>query len=343
MNKIKQNNHSSDLDLSNNDSGDLSPKDAPGESHYNEDSGNVPPEYLESHGYKNEENFLLQMIGRSKKTQPRKGGENAVAKFFLFFLPAVLIIFFILFVWPTMYQYSTLKQGNRIYLVRANRLTDSKSYFYGGKWLNAPLPAAQPLRLPDPLSVTSPNDKPLPHEDYIIKEPTELAGKPISMPPQQTRTEAPEVKASTVSSAPDQKKAKDEKPSAATTRQAKRTATEEKTSAGTHPRAKTEGKSEVAGSIAGKPDIESRNKDIPTKRKPYAIQIGAFPSKDEMNTFLEDQGDKSGIYWVKVKINNKVWYRTFIGQFAKQSEARDYIQGKKVGAQYPGSFVQKLP
>jgi len=109
---------------------------------------------------------LMDRMGHAKTKDPGLRREKAFAKFLLYFVPGLLILSFALFVWPTFYQYSTLEQGGRSYLVKTNRLIGSKSYLYGGKWLNNPLPATmQALRIPDPLSITVPEEKTSPPQN----------------------------------------------------------------------------------------------------------------------------------------------------------------------------------
>ncbi len=56
-------------------------------------------------------------------------GGNRVARLFLFTVPVLVIAAFVLFIWPTPYEYSTLKTSDRTYLVKTNRLTHTKVFF----------------------------------------------------------------------------------------------------------------------------------------------------------------------------------------------------------------------
>ena len=79
------------------------------------------------------------------------------------------------------------------------------------------------------------------------------------------------------------------------------------------------------------------------KRKLYTIQIGSFPSEDEMNIFLKHQKNNKDIYWAEDRSREDRVYRVFIGLFASPSEAKQFLLKKKLNKRYPGSFIQAAP
>ena len=85
---------------------------------------------------------------------------------------ALVVVLLAAFFWPTLYHYATIPSGDRPYPVRTNRITGSTTYFDGGKWINPPIPAAQPSA-PPALSALAPPANP----------PERLAKQPIAAPP----------------------------------------------------------------------------------------------------------------------------------------------------------------
>jgi cell division septation protein DedD len=72
------------------------------------------------------------------------------------FIVAILAIF----IWPTFYYYDTITSGDKTYQVRTNRITGSMTYFEGGKWNNAPIPAAKLSISPRPADLAPPAQPP---------------------------------------------------------------------------------------------------------------------------------------------------------------------------------------
>ncbi|HPL64399.1 MAG TPA: SPOR domain-containing protein [Syntrophales bacterium] len=56
---------------------------------------------------------------------------------------AAVLSLFAWFIWPTPYDYKSIKDGSRIYLVKTNRITGSMKYFHAGRWMDRPLPASK--------------------------------------------------------------------------------------------------------------------------------------------------------------------------------------------------------
>ncbi len=281
-----------------------------------------------------------QLLSPADRSSRSKKGSANLAKFFLYSVPIVLIAAFALFIWPTPYQYGALKQGGRIYLVKTNRLTNFKSYFYGGKWMNSPLPDASGLRLPDPLSVTSPGDVPM-----QIPEPPAAAQKPDAAPsaaqkmdPSLTTAKVQEA-IKTPAKEPDRPVKKEIKP-------------EPKMQVPIKPDTASQGpmKEEPARAAVQEKSVQAKAEPIlkntatklTAKKKPYAVQIRAFQSRGEMKKFFAAHQDERDLHWARVKTGKGTWYRVFIGRFGGQEEAKIYIRKNQIEAAYPGSFVQKI-
>ena len=287
-------------------------------------SDGTPPAEGEGSGGLLPDDELTDQVAAGKKRLAGRRSESTIAKSLLFALPLSLVLLFALFVWPTLYEYSSSKQDTRIYLVKTNRLTDTKSFFYGGKWLDKPLPGPAPLRLPDPLSITSPGDQPPPP----LEKPVDKAPAPVTAkPPAETKA------VTQVPATVPEKKIPQPKPAPAKV--------EKNPVAPAAADLKKETTPPAAVEESEKPVAKTKHKAKPAAAKPYAIQIGAFPTKDEMTIFLEDQGNRTGTYWVKVRVGNQLWYRVFIGHFTDQDEARAWMKKKKIDKRYPGCFVQK--
>jgi cell division septation protein DedD len=232
----------------------------------------------------------------SKKRFLKTNGilNNIAQKSFLFIIPLALIAGFALFIWPAPFQYAPFKKGERIYIVKTNRLTGSKSYYHEGRWLSAPLPDLPALRIPDPLSIKSPGDEPL-----------QIREKPIQAT---VNTEKNII--------PEQPKI---------------------------PEAKVEGPAPVEKIKSyTEPKETSEKKERASRKKPYAIQIGAFRNADDMNAFLRKVKASPNPHHSKTKIKNLTWHRVYLGRFANKAEAIKFIQKKKLNLLYPGCFVRKI-
>ncbi len=306
------------------------------------DSTSLPPAEMSSELFS--ESRLASDMGLGKNIS-RGHSENTIAKYLLFALPVTLALLFALFVWPGIYQFSSMKQGSRDYLVKTNRLTGSHSYFYGGKWLDKPI-ADAPLRLPDPLSVISHNDQPVTATIKPEKERTPERVPDKAPPIASPQAKQPAAAAKTLKDVPPAATASvKENKQPVTVVPEKPTAVHQSTVKAEKPPAaqpdvKENAETQKVREDAVKP--ASHKKEKAAALKPYAIQIGAFATEDEVRVFLADQESNAGIYWLKVQIKGKPWYRVFIGHFSNPDEARTYLKKKKVPQRFPGSFVQKV-
>ncbi|RPH52464.1 MAG: polysaccharide biosynthesis tyrosine autokinase [Desulfobacteraceae bacterium] len=81
---------------------------------------------------------------------------------------------------------------------------------------------------------------------------------------------------------------------------------------------------------------------VPADR-PYAIKVSYtldFHTAEGAVDALKAQGHEA--YIVKVDLNEKgIWYRIFIGPFASENEARQYILEKNIAVVYPGWIIYK--
>lgn len=268
-------------------------------------------------------------------------GANAVAKFLMFFVPAFLILGFAFFIWPTPYEHASIRHGGKKCLVKTNRFTDSKSYFYNGRWLTA-LPPDISLRMPDPLSIKSPGDTsrqitPSTAEDIIESKEEAPKSPPEALQPQAIPAAKPPDPAS-LAEEPKQELAVHE--------------ADPVVSPQSKSRAKTEAKPEVSArtkalsrlDVAAPPPVSAKKKNAKqalSKSKPYTIQVGAFRSEDDLNAFMQEHKRRSDMHWARARVKNQIWYRAFIGRFADQTDAKRYMKKKKIDAAYPGCFVQK--
>jgi len=88
----------------------------------------------------------------SRQVPDKKRGDSAAAgkpgkaraRIFRFLIPAAVFaaVLILWFVWPTPYNYRSIKDGSRIYLVKENRITGSMKYFHAGRWMDRPLPSS---------------------------------------------------------------------------------------------------------------------------------------------------------------------------------------------------------
>lgn len=81
---------------------------------------------------------------------------------------------------------------------------------------------------------------------------------------------------------------------------------------------------------------------VPPNR-PYAIKVSYtqdFRIAEDAVKALKAQGHEA--YSAKVDLQKKgIWYRIFIGPFASENEARQYIRGKNIAAVYPDWMIYK--
>jgi cell division septation protein DedD len=77
--------------------------------------------------------------------------------------------------------------------------------------------------------------------------------------------------------------------------------------------------------------------------RPYAIKVSYtqdFRIAEEAVAALKAQGHEA--YSAKVDLQKKgIWYRIFIGPFASEKEARQYIRGKNIAAVCPDWMIYK--
>ena len=60
----------------------------------------------------------------------------------------IAIILLLVFLWPTLYHYETIRLGGKDYPLRINRLTTHTQYFDGRQWLEPPLHVKTPHTVP---------------------------------------------------------------------------------------------------------------------------------------------------------------------------------------------------
>jgi cell division septation protein DedD len=267
-------------------------------------------------------------------------GANAVAKFLMFFVPAFLILGFAFFIWPTPYDHTSIRHGGKKYLVKTNRFTDSKSYFYNGRWLTA-LPSDISLRMPDPLSIKSPGDTPRQitppmAEDAIESKEETPKSPPDAVQPQAIPAATPDP--ASLAEGPNQELAVHEAEPVIRPQLKSQAKTAAK------PKVSTRTKSLSSLDVAVQPPVSAKKKSAKqalSKSKPYTIQVGAFRSEDDLNAFMQEHKRRSDMHWARARVKDQIWYRAFIGRFADQAAARQYMKKKKIDAAYPGCFVQK--
>ena len=285
----------------------------------------------------------LQDSGSDRPSDSRNG--SSIAGWVLIALPLVLIVAFALFIWPTPYEYGDLKQGDKIYQVKTNRFTNAKTFYYNGKWMDAPLADTRKLRLPDPLSIQSPGDTPL-----KLSERPAPAGE--NKPPDEKP--APPPTPSKEAAQPVPAKAPVQPPSPPpVSAQLPAQPPSSQPAAAQPPAAQKPSSEPVSRVVQKEPDArvarpsaepKTKSKELRPGRKAYAIQIQAFQDEKELKTFLKEPGLKKrqDIHWAKVQVNDQVWYRVFLGRFPNDAAARNYLRKKKIDTLYPGSFVQKI-
>lgn len=268
-------------------------------------------------------------------------GADRIAKFFMFFIPAFLILGFAYFIWPTPHDYASVKHGDKNYLVKTNRFTGSKSYFYNGRWSTA-LPPDISLRMPDPLTILSSDDAVTrmdsPGAEENNREAQNQAAEEVQSP-SIAGVQPPDP--ASLAEGTDREAALKETVTVKEEKDAARTGVKNVVKPEAVREASTPGEPVSRAEIAVPPAAKKSVKQALSKRKPYAVQVGAFRSRDDLNAFLQDHKGRSDMHWGKVRIKDQVWYRAFVGHFADREAAKRYMKKKKMENTYPGCFVQK--
>jgi cell division septation protein DedD len=101
------------------------------------------------------------------------------------------------------------------------------------------------------------------------------------------------------------------------------------------------------GNVEKKESISQGNKKVDSpfnQNGYYAVQVGAFynwgNARDLMEAFNRNGLDA---YWISRESRNRgILYRVFVGHFMDRNEAAEFVKGKRILNDYPGSFIRVL-
>ncbi len=279
---------------------------------------------------------------------PEKRVSMRISRLTVFLGLALLaIILSALFVYPTMYEHRSMKYGDKTYIVRINRITQSAQYYDGGEWRSKPLTRISSYRgsikvNKENLQVTSkatqeafprassPKVSPEPSAtifpETVVKAPAKTtvvapANAPVKIPqiaPPVTPEEAP---------VPGERPLAKREPGK-TAKVTEKTSTEQKLVYQDKKRTKV-----------------NKEADVITQEKPYTIQISSMRSLILAEMLLKDLKKKEiDAFMYKFETRNQgVWHVIFIGHFTDGGTATTYMKEEKINDIYPNSFVRKTP
>ncbi|MDD5169484.1 MAG: AAA family ATPase, partial [Syntrophales bacterium] len=101
-------------------------------------------------------------------------------------------------------------------------------------------------------------------------------------------------------------------------------------------------KSEAVPPIVQEQAVSKPADNLPDTNKPYSIQVRALPATDDARQFvdaLKAKGEDAFFVTVNLKGRGQ-WNRLFIGRFATEDAAAQYLKKNGMGTKYPGCIVR---
>jgi cell division septation protein DedD len=103
----------------------------------------------------------------------------------------------------------------------------------------------------------------------------------------------------------------------------------------------TEGNEEKKESISQ--EIKKAD-NLFTRNGYYTIQVGAFHEWENVRDLME-VFEREGLeaYWISRESRNRgILYRVFVGRFMDRNEAVEFVKGRRILNDYPGSFIRVI-
>jgi cell division septation protein DedD len=110
---------------------------------------------------------------------------------------------------------------------------------------------------------------------------------------------------------------------------------------------KQEAMQNTEGNVEKKESISQGNKkadNLLTQNGYYAIQVGAFHNWENARDLMEAfKGKGLEAYWLSRESRNRgILYRVFVGRFVDRNEAAEFVKGRRILNDYPGSFIRVM-
>ena len=109
---------------------------------------------------------------------------------------------------------------------------------------------------------------------------------------------------------------------------------------------KQEAMQNTEGNVEKKESISQGNKkadNLLTQNGYYAIQVGAFHNGKTLATLWKSLKEGLEAYWISRESRNRgILYRVFVGHFMDRNEAAEFVKGKRILNDYPGSFIRVI-
>jgi cell division septation protein DedD len=103
----------------------------------------------------------------------------------------------------------------------------------------------------------------------------------------------------------------------------------------------------TGGNVEKKESISQEIKkadNLFTQNGYYAIQVGAFHNWENARDLMEVFKEKGlEAYWMSRESRNRgILYRVFVGRFMDRNEAAEFVKGRRILNDYPGSFIRVI-
>jgi len=244
-------------------------------------------------------------------------------------LPTV-IIFLLVFLWPSLYHYEAVSLGGKEYPLRINRITSHTTYYDGKQWIAPPVQAETRQEK----AVKAPPVQSVPPTPPVQP----LQSAQTTPPVQPVEPVKPALTFNNVQTAQPVHPLQQVQPAQPIL-----------------PDVSSRDKSAIPGKPSSFPQPQAeyrpaKKRITPLKAvevkddvtKPYSIQITAYPEKDKADALAKRlRADKIPVRVEDVAIKGKGrWHRVLLGKFKNRNEARKYFADHKLGKLYPQSFIQ---